>query len=313
MRSFVRYVALVAGLLLAPLGQAGEALTLDAVKSRFSHAEIHENSASVLYDGWKICFLSHDGRKIGAALVAESEGTEEHSEDISKIVSRIATLAGMQTPESMEFEGKRPSALLVDQAVLGNLASEVDHVFSGSPLAAMAYLLDKEFFVIHDICKDGSLHWKTARKSGVELRMPMGEEKLSAIEVNGKQQMNEFAAGVLANKLGLGMNNVPENQRESLSRQLSCKEVPYMNAKSNILLARASQHTVIGRRAVVAQMLKNRRYGAISFPEEPSSWPVDKKEVLIDQPPPPAKQSSQPAVLSPEAAREAYIKEILAL
>jgi hypothetical protein len=182
----------------------------------------------------------------------------------------------------------------------------------------MAYLLDKEFFVIHGICEDGSLHWKTAKKSGVELRMPMGEEKLSAIEVNGKQQMNEFAAGVLANKLGLGKNNVPETQRETLSRHLSCKEVPYMNAKSNILLARASQRSVIGKRRAVTQMLKNRHYGAITYPENPTCWPVVEKPVVAEEPQPePEKPAEEPkpaaAPLTPEAAREAYIKAVRAL
>lgn len=316
MRSFVRYSALVSGLFLATLAQAVEVLTLDAVSSRFSHAETYENSASVLYDGWRISFLSHDGRKIGAALVMGTDTS--HSEGLPQLLSRIASVTGMGTPESIEFEGEQASALLVDQEVMGELTRDMDNVFSGSSLAAMAYLLDKEYFVINGICKDGSLHWKTAKKSGVELRMPMGEERLTAIEVNGRQQMNEFAAGVLADKLGLGKNNVPESTRETLRRQLSCKEVSYMNAKSNMLLARTSHRSIIGKRRTVAQMLKKRHYGAITYPETPTHWPEEEKPVVAEEPQQePEKPAAEPgpavAPLTPEAAREAYIKAVRAL
>lgn len=312
MRSFLHTLLLAGALLLATPCGAGS-LNLETARTAFLHTRAGENNVCILLDGWQIAFLSPDGQRIGAAIVMEQENAEKHENDLSEVISRLAALAGMGTPESIDFDEEgHKYALLVDQDVLGELAEQADHVYSGSPLEALAYLLADEYFCLHRIRRNGHLHWKTIKKSGVDLLMPMAGKKLAAIEVTGRQQMNEYAAEVLADKLGLGKNTVPASARETLCTQLRCVAVPYMNARSGILLARTDRRAVIGRQPAVIRMLASRNEGALTFPEEASDWPVEEKEEEI--PPEPAvEEKKETPPLTPEQARDAYIKYIQGL
>lgn len=297
---------------------AGESMTLDAVKTAFNNTKVFENAVCILHDGWHIAFISHNGKEINAAIIIEQKNTDDHEHNLSETVSRVAELVGMDSPESMDFEeSETDCSLLVNQSVISDLGDDANHVFDGSPLAAMAYLLKEEYFCIHSIQPNGFIHWKTIKKSGVDILMPMAGNKLGAIEVTGRQQMNEYAAEVLADKLGLGKNNVPGASRAALCPQLRCTMVPYMNSKSNVLLARTDRRAVIGKRQAVAQLLTNRNEGALSYPSKASDWPEVETEEEVEEetekePEAPA-QKAEPPRLTPEAAREAYIKLIQAL
>lgn len=314
MRFSVRQAVMALAFLLASLGQAMELQTLDDVRTQFSPAVTYDYSVSVLYDGWRISFLSSNGSRIGAVLIRESKSGGNHEWNIGELISKLATLTGMRTPESMVFEGKPASALLVDQYVIGSLADTMDNVFEGGSLAAMVYLLNNEFFVIDGIGENGYLHWKTAKKSGVELRMPMGESRLSAIEVAGKQQMNEYASAVLADKLGFGKSSVSDKARASTARQMSVRDVPYMNTKEGILLARSRTCAVIGKRQIVSQIHSGSEYGVLAYPEKSSAWPKEKEPEPVL---PPMEEKPEPVKkelpLTPAAAREAYINHIRSL
>lgn len=307
---------LAAGLLLAPVGKAAEPLTLESAKTTFQHSRAEGNTVCFLLDGWQVALLSADGRKIGAAIIMEQEGADDHESDISDVISRLAELAGMGSPESIEFEEEDyECSLLVDQDVLGELAEETDDAFSGSPLAALAYLLADEYFCLHNIRRNGYIHWKTVKKSGVDLLMPMADKKLAAIEVTGRQQMHEFAAEVLADKLGLGKNTVPAASREALCPQLRCIAVPYMNARSGILLARTDRRSIIGRQPAVLRMLASRNEAALSYPDVASVWPADEEEEEEEEVTEPEEtgEEEEDKPLTPETAREAYIKYIQGL
>lgn len=314
MHRYLQTLLAAGGLLLVPMAAGAEPLTLESARTVFSNPRAGDNCVCILHDGWNIAFLSHDGKVIGAVIIAEHQENAAHKYSLDDTVSRVAGLVGMETPESMDFnDGEGPaSALLVDQAVLASLAEETEHVFDGSPLAAMAYLLKEEYFCINAIRPNGFIHWKTIKKSGVELLMPMVDDKLAAIEVTGRQQMNEFASEVLADKLGLGRNNVPPSTRQALCQQLRCTQVTYMNSKSHVLLARTDRRAVIGKRQAAAKLLAHRNEGALPLTDQISAWPEEKKKEPPAPPPPPPKVVEEKP-LTPEEAREAYIKTIQAL
>lgn len=317
MRFFFQSLLLFCCFLVPSTVVAGET-TLETLQESFSHSKSNHNSVCILHDGWRIAFLSHNGKQVGAAIIMEEKGADEHEHDLNDTVSRVAELVGMSTPESMNFEEEdQPSALLVDQDVLGELAEDVKHVFDGSPLAAIAYLIGDEYFCIHSIQPNGFIHWKTIKKSGVELMMPVASGKLTAIEVTGRQQMNEYAAEVLADKLGLGKNNVPGNTRASLCSQFRCSVVPYMNTKDSVVMARTDRRIVIGKRQAVPQFMANRNEGALSFPSKASDWPEEEEEEEEKEDEEEDKEDSettsqeqQNPSLTPEKAREAYIQLI---
>lgn len=314
MQTFFRTLVLAFGMMLAPWVQAEDSWTLRTAKETFNNAKAGSNSVSILHDGWHIVFLAHDGSEIGAVIIRAQKSGAEHEYDLEETISRVAEVVGMDSPESLTFEDEEEAGLLVDQAVLSSLSEKMDNVFAGSPLAAMAYLLNEEYFIIHGIRDNGYLHWKTAKKSGVDLLMPMDGRKLSAIEITGRQQMNEFAAEVLADKLGLGKNNVQGSVRNSVGRQLNCDVVSYMNSKSNVLLAGKANRRAVGKRIAVGQMLANRNYEVINFAQQESDWPSDDEEVEEAEEESEEEEVAEPEdekkPLTPAAAREAYIEYI---
>lgn len=313
MQTFFRTLVLAFGMMLAPWVQAEDSWTLGTAKETFSNAKAGSNSVSILHDGWHIVFLAHDGSEIGAVIIRAQKSGAEHEYDLEETISRVAEVVGMDAPESLTFEDEEEAGLLVDQTVLSSLSEKMDNVFAGSPLAAMAYLLNEEYFIIHGIRENGYLHWKTAKKSGVDLLMPMDGRKLSAIEITGRQQMNEFAAEVLADKLGLGKNNVQGSVRNSVGRQLNCDVVSYMNSKNNILLAGKANRRAVGKRIAVGQMLANRNYEVINFAEQESDWPSDEEEEKAEDESE-EEEAEEPEdekkPLTPAAAKEAYIEYI---
>lgn len=318
MHSISKILVLAAGLLFAPAVQAEGEWTLESAKAAFSHHKAEDNSVSILHDGWLITFLAHDGKEIGAAIIMAQEDADDHEYDLEETVTRVAELVSMDSPEAVEFENDREMALLLDQTVMGSLLEETDDVFDGSPLAAMAYLLDDGYFVLHSMRDNGYLHWKTAKKSGVELLMPMTQKKLQAIEVIGRQEMNEFASEVLAEKLGLGGNTVQAASRQALCPELRCQVVSYMNAKSNELLARTDRRAVIGKRQAVGQMLASRHYAEVSYPEQAVSWPEEaeepeEEEEETDEAESSEEQPAEDTPPDPAAAREAYIQSLQSL
>ncbi len=321
MRVLVRKMALAFGLLLVSLGQAEAAWTRQQVIDSFDEVTTYDNGTCVLHDGWLITFLSHDGRRIGAVTIVEQKEKSHHDISLDTMLQRVTVAVGMRVPRSLFFLNDRKSALLMDRAILDSLSGKVEHVFEGSALEAMVYLQDRGYFEIQGIRENGSLTWKTVRKTGVGLRMPLSEGRLSAIEVTGKQEMDEHAASVLANKLGLGKNTALTLARSAAARQLSCKEVTYMNGRAGILVGRTAQRAAIGTRDGVEHMLRDRNYAAVPAPHSSSAWP----EKQVEPPPSSAADKKQePSAprenkvettppLDPRAAREAYVDFIKTL
>ena len=312
MRKLVRKVALVFGILLAAVGQADAAWSIQDIRNRFEHVTVYDGAASVLHDGWVITFLSHDGRRIGAVTLVEHKGARKHENSMDAMIQRISRTLRMTAPESQIFLNDQRSALLMDQHVLNDLVGRTNHVFESSALAAMVYLQEEDFFEIQGIRENGTMSWRTVKKSGVGLRMPLAETRLSAIEVTSRQQMDEHSAAVLASKFGLPKHSAGYMDRMSTARRLSLRDVPYMNARQDLLLACGGTRSAFGTRDGVAQMLRNRDYATVPVPKAPSPWPEDKK-------PEPLRPSSQPAgnspekpaqntrLISPKAAREGYL------
>ena len=124
MRLLLHTLLVAGGILLSPVVAApSEPLTLETIQTTFQHTRAAGNSVCILLDGWQIAFLSPDGQKIGAVIVMEHEDAEGHDFNLSRVVSRLASLTGMGTPESMDFEDEELEySLLVDRDVLDELA-----------------------------------------------------------------------------------------------------------------------------------------------------------------------------------------------
>lgn len=309
--SALRVLLLAAACLCYP---AGAAWNLADVQKTFSSTNAVENHVCLVLDGWQIAFLSHNKEQIGAIIITEQPDAARHQYGLDETIQRLAGLTGLRAPEKLQLEASRkPASIVIDAELMGTLAGETEHVFSGSPLEGMAQLLHDEYFYIHDIRPNGYLHWKTVKKSGVELLMPMAPLKLSALEVTGRQEMNEFATEVLARKLGLGSNTSNPGQQEGMRSQLNCTRVTYMNSKRNIVGAQQKKRFIIGKRSAVAHMLANRYGGTLLYPSQGCDWPEEPAEEVVAEPEEAEKPAKPALPLTPAEAREAYRKYLQGL
>lgn len=278
---------------------------LSTLETKFTHTSKTPGSLSVVVDNWRIAFITHNKTNVGAVLISELEPGISHAANLDDTASRLAGMAGFSTPIMQVMEhSDRATAIMVDRALIENIAGETNHVFQGSPLEGMAYLLLDNYFYIDNITNEGWLLWKTIKKSQVELLMPLAPGMLEAVEMTGSQKMNNHAAEVLARLLGLGTSTAPKSTRRAVCSHLELSDITYMNTNSNMIGAYHNKRFAIGKRQPVADMLSDNFNGNIQYPAEVSDWPVD-----------PSKEQEAPApkevkILTPEEAREAY-KELL--
>lgn len=311
--NFPRYkvlktLALAAVLLLCPaVSTAQDAMPLNEIAEQFSNTNTGANHVCVSTDNWNIAFLSHNKEQVGAVLIIETEPGATHEHDVSDTASRVAELISMASPVMQQIENaERTSAIMIDTDIMETLADEASHVFCGTPLEGMAYLLQDGYFYIDGIRPDGWLHWKTVKKSQVELLMPMAPAKLTALEMIGRQQMNGFASEVLARKLGLGSNTASEKIRDTVRMQIDCTSVPFMNTKRNIIGAYHNKRYAIGKRNSVAHLLGNRYGSLILFPSMRSRWPGEEDKQVEEE-------VKEVKPLTPREARDAYIDYLRSL
>ncbi len=299
--SILRVILLAFIALLCPAVEGQTASSLEEVEKLFSNTNAVGNHVCVTTDNWQIAMFSHNKEKVGAVFISETGKNAVHEYSMNAMASRVANLVQMNSPVIQELENKSTQeAIMIDADIMETLADETEHVFSGSPLEGMAYLLQDGYFYIDSIRPNGWLLWKTVKKSGVELLMPMAPTKLSAVEIVGRRRMNEHAAEVLARKLGIGSNTADSITRDAVCKQIDCTEVSYMNTKRNIIGAYQDNRFSIGKRNSVAHMLANRYGGTIIYPSQHSDWPgEEKKDEVVEE------VKEKP--LTPVEAREAYI------
>ena len=306
------FCAAVVLLCTAAAEDAGTPWNLERAHKEFTHSLENGYNVCLVYDGWNIALLSHNRNDIGAIFFTDKTGY--HQFRLINTARKLARLLGMESPVFQELdEADEECGIILNNDLMEKLAGETERTLGSSPLAGMAYLLQDEYFYIAGIKPDGQLHWKTVKKSNVELLMPMGGNRLQAIEVTGRQRMNEFASEVLARKLGFGSNTASESDRDELCRQHQLDDVPYMNTKAGIITARRGKKVAFGKTNAVLNLLSSRNSGDISYPEQASAWPEKKVEVVKQPEPAPVEEKKEIPPLTPQEARKAYAEYLRSL
>ena len=297
------FCATVALLCTAAAEEADTPWNLERAHKEFTHSQANGNHVCLVYDGWNIALLSHNKNDIGAIFFTDKTGY--HQFRLINTARKLARLLGMESPMFQELdEADEECGIILNNELMEELAGESERALGSSPLAGMAYLLQDGYFYIAGIKPDGQLHWKTVKKSNVELLMPMGGNRLQAVEITGRQRMNEFASEVLARKLGFGNNNAMEGDREAFSQQQKLDEVPYMNTKSGIIIAKRGKKVALGKTNAVLNLLTNRSTHALTYPDLACAWP--EKKVEPPKAPEPVVEKKEITPLTPQEARKAY-------
>ena len=302
-RIFLSFCTAVVLLCTAAAEDADTPWNLERAHKEFTHSQVNGNNVCLVYDGWNIALLSHNRNDIGAIFFTDKTGY--HQFRLINTARKLARLLGMESPMFQELdEADEECGIILNSELMEELAGESERALGSSPLAGMAYLLQDGYFYIAGIKPDGQLHWKTVKKSNVELLMPMGGNRLQAVEITGRQRMNEFASEVLARKLGFGNNSAMEGDREAFSQQQKLDEVSYMNTKSGIIIAKRGKKVALGKTNAVLNLLTNRSTHALTYPDLACAWP--EKKVEPPKAPEPVVEKKEITPLTPQEARKAY-------
>ena len=302
--------AAVALLFPAAAQEEEAAWNLERTRQEFKHTTAAESCVCLVLDSWNIALISHNKRDIGAVFITAREDEEKHLYDLRTTARRLSNLVGLKSPlyQKLEESGTE-AAVILDGELMDDLGSEAEHVLHSTPLAGIAYLLNEEYFYIAGITPQGFLHWKTIKKSNVELLMPLAPAKLQAIEVTGRQRIDEFAAEVLARKLGFGSNTAMLGDREVICQRQKLDKVPYMNTKAGVIVAKRGKRVTFGKRKAAVSLINNRHSDSLTYPDKTSYWPVRKKPE--PKPEPAVVEEVKP--LTPDEARKAYAEYLRAL
>ena len=286
--------------------------SLDRVQREFTHSEAAAHHVCLVYDGWYVALISHNKSDIGAIFFTDKSGYHQHR--LVNTAKKFVRLLGMRSPLFQELEeAEEECAIVLDGELMEALADDTEHALGSSPLASMAYLLQDGYFYIADLSSGGCLHWKTVKKSNVEILTPMAGNRLQAIEIAGRQRMNEFASEVLARKLGFGSNTASRGDRSSLCDEHRLDDVPYMNTKAGIITAKRGKKVAFGKTNAVLHLLSGRNSGSFSYPNLASAWPEKKAEEVKQPEPEPEKKEEKITPLTPQEARKAYAEYLRSL
>lgn len=288
---------------------AGDAWNLEQVQREFVNTNAVAGYVCLAHDGWNLALFSHNKNDIGAIFITGRDNS--HQYNLRETARRFAALVGLQEPLYLEpEEAGQECAIVLDRGAMETLAHDTEQALGASPLAGMAYLLQEGYFYIVDFTPAGYLHWKTVKKSNVELLMPMAPARLQAIEVTGRQRMNEYASEVLARKLGFGSNTAMTGDREALCLQQQLDEVPYMNTRAGVVTARRGRKVVFGKWNAALHMLSNRYGGSLVYPSQTCDWPVKEEP---EEEPQPVEEVVEIVPLTPQEARDAYARYLRGL
>lgn len=168
-----------------------------------------------------VILFDREGR--AAALVAE-----EDTKAIRRLASRIelgeTREAGAENCLVLlrECESSTPGQQLADQ----------------TPLQALAFLIEEQSYTPAALQADGRVLWATGKRQSIDLLVPTaGTDAIRGVELKASITLTEFAANVLAHKLGYPKTGESEAGKAAAAGKLHADKVFYYSKSKDAALA----------------------------------------------------------------------------
>ena len=161
--------------------------TQDKLLEEYPELKLTENAVPCTLDKQRVLIL-FDADKRAAALVSDcSVGA----------VRKLQTL--LQLGDTVEDE--TPTCLVVLRADVAEGYKK--RLPENDPLHAMGFLLRQAYYRPTELQADGHVLWATGKRRSLDILVPaVGTAEMHAVEVKAGMKIDNFAANVLARKLG---------------------------------------------------------------------------------------------------------------
>lgn len=273
--------------------------TQDKLLEEYPELKLTENAVPCTLDKQRVLIL-FDADKRAAALVSDcSVGA----------VRKLQTL--LQLGDTVEDE--TPTCLVVLRADVAEGYKK--RLPENDPLHAMGFLLRQAYYRPTELQADGRVLWATGKRRSLDILVPaVGTAEMHAVEVKAGMKIDNFAANVLARKLGYPADTTSDATKAEQAAKLHCDGVFYFLSAKEIALA------VKGNRAFIGECGKQGIRGLMTAKPAPLVFTTltlhDKKQTpAADTKPAPTPTAApaapaKPAELTPAQALKDYLRKL---
>lgn len=272
--------------------------TQDKLLEEYPELKLTENAVPCTLDKQRVLIL-FDADKRAAALVSDcSVGA----------VRKLQTL--LQLGDTVEDE--TPTCLVVLRADVAEGYKK--RLPENDPLHAMGFLLRQAYYRPTELQADGHVLWATGKRRSLDILVPaVGTAEMHAVEVKAGMKIDNFAANVLARKLGYPADTTSDATKAEQCAKMRCDGVFYFLSAKEIALA------VKGNRAFIGECGKQGIRGLMVAKPAPLAFPTltlrDKKAAATPTPAPVATPTTapapaKPAELTPAQALKEYLRKL---
>lgn len=272
--------------------------TQDKLLEEYPELKLTENAVPCTLDKQRVLIL-FDADKRAAALVSDcSVGA----------VRKLQTL--LQLGDTVEDE--TPTCLVVLRADVAEGYKK--RLPENDPLHAMGFLLRQAYYRPTELQADGRVLWATGKRRSLDILVPaVGTAEMHAVEVKAGMKIDNFAANVLARKLGYPADTTSDATKTEQAAKLHCDGVFYFLSAKEIALA------VKGNRAFIGECGKQGIRGLMTAKPAPLSFtPLTLRDKKAAAPPTPAPTAAptaapapaKPAELTPAQALKEYLRKL---
>lgn len=272
--------------------------TQDKLLAEYPELKLTENAVPCTLDKQRVLIL-FDADKRAAALVSDcSVGA----------VRKLQAL--LELGDTVEDE--TPTCLVVLRADIAEGYKK--RLPENDPLHAMGFLLRQAYYRPAELQADGRVLWATGKRRSLDVLVPaVGSREIHAVEVKAGMKIDNFAANVLARKLGYPNDTTADGTKAEQAAKLRCDGVFYYLAAKEIAVAVKGNRAFIGEcgkegiRGLMAAKPAPPLFTALTLRDKKAAAPPTPSPTAAPAPPPaPAK----PAELTPAQALKEYLRKL---
>lgn len=272
--------------------------TQDKLLAEYPELKLAENAVPCTTDKQRVLIL-FDADKRAAALVSDcSVGAVRKLQELLELGDTV--------------EDETPTCLVVLRADLAEGYKK--RLPENDPLHAMGFLLRQAYYRPAALQADGRVLWATGKHRSLDVLVPaVGNSEIHAVEVKAGMKIDNFAANVLARKLGYPADTTSDATKAEQCAKMRCDGVFYFLSAKDIAVATKGARAFIGecgKEGIRGRMTA--KPAALAFTEFVLH---NKKQPPTAAPKPAPTQTAapappKPAELTPAQALKDYLRKL---
>lgn len=273
---------------------SAEPMSQEQLLQRYESLKAADGTVTCAVEQTRVVILfDHEGK--AAALVAAAD---------NKSVRRLARLIDLgETQEA----GSGSCIILLRETEDGKPRKRL---LANTPLQALAFLIEQNYYHPAALQEDGRVLWATGKRRSVDILVPTtGTEPIRGAELKTDMELTDFAANVVARKLGYPQDSSAESPKAELANALRAKHVYYYCRAFDTVVAAAGKRLFMAEGGRDSLRRAMHEQPALNFPtiflsaDKPTAPQAAAEEGPAE---PPAEEKE----LTPKEALKAFIDRL---